>query len=260
VTSTSALDFEGGLVDDWGTMISSITNSATLQPALGGSSLSITGLNVTGNISLLSASKLTFQLGGLTQGTQYGFLNVNGTVALGGQLVLTFVNGFQNSVTGSDTFTVLNASPSSSFTGSFTNVASGSRLVTSDGFGSFVVTYSGSDVVLSNFLGNLLSPWNFAGSNSTTGKGGNGGTFSLTTPSIAFGLGSGEVPAAYFSGGNAPAGSSFLGGDGGSLAITATTGDIVVGADIEASSGTSGTDIIGGKGGSVSLTPTRSSR
>ncbi len=252
VTSTSALDFEGGLVDAWGTMVSAITNNANLQPALGGSPLTGAGLNVTGNISLLSASTLTFQLGGLTQGTQYGSLNVNGTVALAGQLVLTFVNGFQNSVTGSDVFTVLNSS--STLTGSFANVASGTRLTTSDGFGSFVVTYSGSDVVLSNFLGDVFAPWNFAGSNSTAGKGGNGGTFSLTTTSIAFGLGSGEVPAAYFSGGNAPAGSSFLGGDGGNLAITATTGDIVVGVDIEASTGTSGTDIIGGKGGSVSLT------
>ena len=235
------------MVDARGTITAALTNSANLQPALGGS-----GLAVTGAVSLLSASQLTFQLGGLTQGGEYGFLNVNGTVALGGQLVLTFANGFQNSVTGSDTFTVL--SSASNFTGAFSNVASGTRLLTSDGFGTFVVTYSGSNVVLSNFIAGGLAPLSFAGSNSSTGNGGNGGTLILTAPAITFGLGSGEIPGAYFSGGNAPAGSAFLGGDGGTLAITATTSDIVVGADIEASSGSSGADVRAGKGGAVTLT------
>jgi hypothetical protein len=45
-----------------------------------------------------------------------------------------------------------------------------------------------------------------------------------------------------------------VGGDGGSLAITATTGDIVVGADIETSTGSSGADAPAGQGGSVTLT------
>ena len=145
VTSTTALEFEGGLLDAWGTINATITNNANLQPGLGG-----TGLVVTGNISLLSASRLTFQLGGLTQGNDYGFLNVNGSVALGGQLVLSFANGFQNSITGNDSFTVLTAS--FDFSGVFTNVASGTRLNTSDGFGSFLVTYSGNSLILSNFL------------------------------------------------------------------------------------------------------------
>ena len=122
VTSSNGLTFNGGLVDARGTINSAITNSAILRPALGGS-----GLNVTGNVSLLSASQLSFQLGGLTQGSQYGFLNVNGTVALGGQLVLSFANGFQNSVTGSDTFTLMTTN---GLNGSFTNIASGSRLQT----------------------------------------------------------------------------------------------------------------------------------
>ena len=246
VTSTTALVFNGGLIDARGSMTAALTNSANLQPALGG-----TGLSVTGAVSLLSASKLTFQLGGLTQGSEYGFLNVNGTVALGGQLVLTFVNGFQNSVTNNDNFTVL--SSSSALSGTFSNIASGTRLTTSDGFGTFVVTYTGNNVVLSNFLGNAFGPLNFAGPSSTTGNGGNGGAYSLTTTAVTFGLGSGEIPAAYFSGGNAAPNSSYLGGDGGTLAVTATSGDIVVGADLEASSGSNGADVISGKGGSVTL-------
>ena len=73
-------------------------NNAMLRPALGG-----TGLQVTGNVSLLSASQLVFQLGGLTQGSQYGFINVNGNVSLGGQLLVSFVNGFQSSVANGNT-------------------------------------------------------------------------------------------------------------------------------------------------------------
>ena len=145
VTSSTTLNFMGGLIDAQGTISASLTNSANLQPALGGG-----GLAVTGNVSLLSASQLTFQLGGLTQGSQYGFLNVNGTVALGGQLVLSFANGFEHSVTGNDTFTVL--ASSFNFSGVFSNIASGDRLDTADGFGSFVVTYSGNTLILSGFL------------------------------------------------------------------------------------------------------------
>ena len=104
VTSTPIMNFEGGLVDAWGTINAAITNSANLQPALGG-----TGLTVNGKLALLASSQLTFQLGGLTQGSEYGRLNVNGTLALGGQLVLTFANGFENSVSNTDNFAVLNS-------------------------------------------------------------------------------------------------------------------------------------------------------
>ncbi len=70
----SALNFQGGLVDARGTINAAIMNNAMLRPALGGS-----GLAVTGNVTLLGSSQLIFQLGGLAQGSQYGFLNVNGT-------------------------------------------------------------------------------------------------------------------------------------------------------------------------------------
>ena len=101
---------------------------------------------MTGAVSLLATSKLTFQLGGLTQGNQYGFLNVNGSVALNGNLVVSFVNSFQ--ATSKDNFTVLS---STALSGAFTNVASGTRLATTDGSGTFLVTYNGNTVVLSDF-------------------------------------------------------------------------------------------------------------
>ena len=145
----TALNFNGGLIDARGTINSAITNGANLQPALGG-----TGLAVTGAVSLLSTSKLTFQLGGLTQGNQYGFLNVNGTVALNGNLVVSFVNSFQAG--NKDNFTVLS---STALSGVFANVASGTRLATTDGSGTFLVTYNGTTVVLSDFQsGTLAAP------------------------------------------------------------------------------------------------------
>ena len=248
VTSTPVMDFEGGLVDAWGTINAAIRNNANLQPALGG-----TGLTVNGKVALLASSQLTFQLGGLTQGSEYGHLNINGTLALGGQLVLTFANGFQNSVTNDDDFTVLNALGPITGSGRFTNVASGDRLDTSDGFGSFQVDYDATRVVLSNFIPNGVF-LDFAGANSATGAGGNGRSLTFSAPAVTFGSGAREYHGASFNGGNGAPGTTFLGGDGGSFAATATTGDVIVNSDIEASSGMNGKDVIGGKGGSVALT------
>ncbi|MEO8044158.1 MAG: FecR domain-containing protein [Spartobacteria bacterium] len=248
VTSTSALEFAGGLVDARGTISASITNNAKLQPALGSN-----GLNVNGDITLLTSSQLSFQLGGLTQGIQYGHLNVNGTLAIGGQLVVSFVSGFQNVVTNRDEFTLLTAS-SVGLGGTFTNVLPGGRLETSDGFGSFQVDYDATQVVLSNFIRSGGEFLNFAGLDSTTGRGGNGRDLSLNAPAFVFGPGVREFHGASFDGGNAAPGSSYLGGDGGAFTAIATAGDITVSSDIEASSGTNGKDVIGGKGGSVSLT------
>ena len=245
VQANQPLNIQAGLLNGWGTITGGIINSATFRPGLG-----IGGLVVNGNISLLTASTLSFQLGGLTQGSQYGYLNVNGSVGLGGQLMLSFVNGFENSVSSSDNFTVLTATGVS---GRFTNIATGGRLDTSDGFGSFQVDYSGTQILLSNFMpseGNFL---NFAGANSTTGAGENGRNLNFEAPTIAFGPGPTEYHGASFDGGNAALGSGYFGGNGGSLIATATSGDVTVNSDIDASSGVSGKDVIGGKGGSVSL-------
>ncbi len=142
VTSSTALNFLGGLVDARGTINAAISNGANLRPALGE-----TGLTVNGAVTLLSSSQLTLQLGGLTQGSQYGFLNVNGTVALGGQLVVSFVDNFQ--ANNNNNFTVLS---STGLTGTFSNVQPGGRVNASDGSGSFLVTYStNNQVVLSDF-------------------------------------------------------------------------------------------------------------
>ncbi len=225
-------------------------NNAMLRPALGGS-----GLNVTGNVSLLSSSNLVFQLGGTDARESVRALSTSTA-----QSVLAAISSFHLSIASqpqnSQMFHVLTST--APLTGAFANVASGNALATSDGSGAFMVDYSGSEIVLSDFM-SMMGPQglNFAGANSATGNGGNGGVFRLTTPSINLGPGSGQVRGAHFNGGNATPGSSFLGGDGGTFAVTATTGDVVVGSDIEASSGASGSDVVAGKGGSVSLTANR---
>ncbi len=142
VSSNSALQIQGGLLTGFGMINAAVSNNAMLRPGLAPG-----GLVVGGNVGLLSASQLIFQLGGLVQGSEYGFIGVNGTVSLGGQLVLSFVNGFQAS--GSDSFTLMSTN---GLSGSFTNIASGGRLTTTDGSGSFLVDYSGNQLVISAFV------------------------------------------------------------------------------------------------------------
>ena len=144
IGSGSALQIQGGLVNGFGNINAALTNNAMLRPDLGAG-----GLHVTGNVSLLGSSNLVFQLGGLAQGTQYGFLNVTGNVSLGGNLVVSFVNSFvaQNN----NSFTVL--SSTGPLSGTFANVTSGGRLTESGTGGSFLVNYSGNTIIFSDFQG-----------------------------------------------------------------------------------------------------------
>lgn len=117
-------------------------------------------LTLTGNLTLLATSTLLIELGGTYQGTEYDFLSVGGTAVLAGNLSVGFIQGFQSSVQPAQAFTVLTAGTSTSaLSGAFANVASGQRLFTSDGAGSFLVNYGAASafptlansVVLSDF-------------------------------------------------------------------------------------------------------------
>ena len=68
VSSGSALQVQGGLLTGFGTLNAALSNNAMLRPGLAAG-----GLAVNGNVSLLGASQLIFNLGGLTQGSQYRF-------------------------------------------------------------------------------------------------------------------------------------------------------------------------------------------
>ena len=125
----------------------SISSAGVVAPAVS----SVPGiLTINSSLSLLSSSNSIFTLGGTTAGTQYDQLAVSGALSLGGTLTLSFINGFQNTVNASETFTLIS---STALSGSFSDVASGGRLTTVGGYGSFLVTYSpGTNLVqLSNF-------------------------------------------------------------------------------------------------------------
>jgi hypothetical protein len=154
ITGTVPLNIQGGLLTGSGTIANAVTNiGGTISP--GSSAGSIT---ITGNLTLGNNSNLSIELGGVAQGTQYDFLSEAGTAALtlDGNLTLHFINGFQNTVTASDTFTILTSNQN--LAGAFDNVANGARLNVTNLPGSFQVNYgAGSpfgaqNVVLSAFV------------------------------------------------------------------------------------------------------------
>jgi len=68
------------------------------------------------------------ELGGLTQGSLYDYLDVNGVLTLAGMLDLDFINDFEVSAASGGPLTL--ATANSAILGSFSNVASGSYLLT----------------------------------------------------------------------------------------------------------------------------------
>jgi hypothetical protein len=94
ITAPSGFDLGGGVWRGTGTI---------------NANLKLTNTSVT--------SHLGFSIGGTAQGSTYDSMSVNGAVTLGGFLDLAFANGFQSSISASQTFTVL--SSSGAVTGSF---------------------------------------------------------------------------------------------------------------------------------------------
>ena len=142
----SALNFGTSALLGTGTLqASSVTAGGIVAPGA-----SAGALGVTGDFTLLGTSMLIIELGGLTPGAQYDFLDIGGNGLLAGTLAVNFINGFESSVLATHTFTVLSAA---NVSGAFGNIASGQRLFTSDGLGSFRVDYGSglNAVTLSDF-------------------------------------------------------------------------------------------------------------
>ncbi len=183
-TNTATLNLLGGahsffnglvvssnsLLTGVGTVTANVTNQGAIGPGNPAGQLSISG-----NLTLPSSSALNFDLGGYTQGTQYDFLNVLGSATLGGQISLSFINGFGNTITNGPSFVLLTGGP---VTGAFVNAPNGSRLQTTDGLADFLVTYLPSAFVLSDYhdlrdsIGDGIPNWwrgkYFGGSGTTT--------------------------------------------------------------------------------------------
>jgi T5SS/PEP-CTERM-associated repeat protein len=124
-----------------------LNQGGTLAPGHSAGSTAIFG-----NYTQQAAGTMEVEIGGTASGTQFDRVTVNGTAALGGTLDLRLINGFAPSP--DQTFVVLEAI---SITGAFANAASGQRLPTADGAGSFAVHYGDgspfdpTQVVLSDF-------------------------------------------------------------------------------------------------------------
>ena len=152
-----AFDFLGGTLHV-GTFNGSLTNhGGTLAPGHSAGSTTIVG-----NYTQKAGAKLELEIGG----NSADFVGITGNANLGGQLQLAMLGGFLPGA--SDTFAVLNAA--GGIFGVFTNVATGQRLTTSDGNGSFLVQYgvgspfNQNQIVLSAFEAVLL-PGDYNGNN-----------------------------------------------------------------------------------------------
>jgi T5SS/PEP-CTERM-associated repeat protein len=142
--SSSVFNWTGGTLSV-GTYNGNLVNSAgTLAP---GSSPGKT--TITGNYAQQSAATLAIEIGGTAAGTQFDWLAVNGATTLNGNLNLSMLGGFVPAA--ADEFTILTSG--GPLSGMFSNIASGGRLTTTDGLGSFLVSYSvtSRQVVLSSF-------------------------------------------------------------------------------------------------------------
>jgi hypothetical protein len=122
----SVFNLNGGTLQGTGIIQSNVIagpGSNTIAPGMSPGTLTING-----NLTLSSGSTLAMELGGLTQGSLYDYLDVNGVLTLAGMLDLDFINDFQNSLTSGEILTL--ATANSAILGSFSNVATGSYLLT----------------------------------------------------------------------------------------------------------------------------------
>lgn len=104
-------------------------------------------LNVQSNLTLAPTATLAIELGGLSQGVSYDFLNVAGTVNLNtAVLEVRFIDGFESTVHPGDQFVVLAAT---NLTNLFNNLPNNAIFASADGFHELRIHYTPTFVVLS---------------------------------------------------------------------------------------------------------------
>ncbi|HEU0210149.1 MAG TPA: dockerin type I domain-containing protein [Candidatus Udaeobacter sp.] len=144
----NGIEYRGAALTGTGTVYADIlfTQNAHLQPGHSPGQLTFVG-----NVNLDNSTTTEIQIGGTSPGDQFDQINQSGGLfTLGGTLDLSVIDGAENSITSSDTFDIITSSQM--LAGNFDNVISGERLYTSDGIGSFIVTYTEQDkVTLSDF-------------------------------------------------------------------------------------------------------------
>lgn len=144
-----ATNLRGSIAGANGTIVNNGTNIAPGDVGFSGRTA------VVGNLTI-NTGTVSFDLGGTTASVvwqdaamsgRYDNIAVTGSLALSGLLSISLVDGFDP--TSLNTFTVLT---STALTGAFSNVAFGNRLFTVGNEGSFLVTQSGNNVMLSEFV------------------------------------------------------------------------------------------------------------
>ena len=141
-----------------GTIIGSVQNNGLIVPGA-----SVGALQVTGAYTQQAGGVLHIELGGPTP-TLFDRVTVAGNALLGGSLQLARVASFIPSP--ASTFMIFDAG---AISGAFANVANGQRLLTNDGFGSFLVNYGpgspfdSDKIVLSSFVRTIDGDFDFDG-------------------------------------------------------------------------------------------------
>ena len=102
-------------------------------------------LSVKGSTKFLNTATLVMELAGTQNGT-FDLLSVSRNAALGGTLVVHLLDDFRPAP--GDSFPIVQAA---TISGQFSNAPNGQRIDSIDGFGSFLVTYTATNVVLTAF-------------------------------------------------------------------------------------------------------------
>ncbi len=128
-----------------GTVIGSVTNRGTI--AAGNK---FGGLHFRGGLQLSLSSVLAFDIGGILASNQYDTISGTNVLQLLGGLSLRIADGFAPAP--DNTFTLLSFN---SIAGTFTNaILFNNRIETSDGIGTFTITYLASSVIIGAYLSN----------------------------------------------------------------------------------------------------------
>ncbi len=150
-TAMALIDILGGSLEGSGVVTAPVSIADTLSV---GESAGL--LTVNGDVTLLGTAQSEFEIGGTAAGTEHDHLDVNADLAIGGELIIALIDGFEALVDASDTFVI--ATADTEIAGAFTNVLSGNRLDTAGHHGTFRVSYgagspfNSNSIVLSDFL------------------------------------------------------------------------------------------------------------
>ena len=132
-----------------------LSPGAELMLGLGDGGSDLGEFAIDGNLILEEGSVLAIELGGVTTGVEHDLVTVSGSATIGGILALSFLDGLEGQIEETGALVVVDAA--STILGEFENAASGERLATVDGLGSFMVSYglgsafNPAALVLSNF-------------------------------------------------------------------------------------------------------------